>query len=81
MSEMQKARLIPTTGISGTKEAEQRATSALLAVITIVNDFSKKLLTPFGAPKAKRAVTEAFTEVEIKLDDGRKVRPDGLIRV
>ena len=79
--EMQRARLIPTTGIGNEREAEQRATSALLAVMTIVRDFSVATLSPLGASRAKRAEVEAFTEVEIALQDGTKVRPDGLIRV
>ena len=79
--EMQRARLIPTTGIGNDREAEQRATSALLAVMTIVRDFSIEVLSPLGASKARKAQVEAFTEVEIVLPDGSKVRPDGLLRV
>jgi hypothetical protein len=78
---MQRARLMPTTGIGSEKEAEQRATSALLAVMTIVRDFSVALLSPIGASKARKATVEAFTEVEVKLPSGVKVRPDGLVRV
>ncbi len=81
MSQMQRARLIPVSGIGSAKEAEQRATSALLAVISIVREFSEGLTAPLGASKAKRAIVETFTEVEVKLPDGSKVRPDGLIRV
>ena len=80
-SEMQRARLIPTSGIGSEREAEQRATSALLAVMTIVRDFSIGVLTPLGASKAKKAQVEAFTEVEIALPSGAKARPDGLLRV
>ncbi len=81
MSEMQRARLIPTSGIGNDREAEQRATSALLAVMTIVRDFSIAVLSPLGASRAKKAEVEAFTEVEISLPEGSKVRPDGLLRV
>jgi len=80
-AEMQRARLIPTSGIGNELEAEARATSALLAVMTIVRDFSIATLSPLGASKAKRAEVEAFTEVEVLLPNGNKVRPDGLIRV
>lgn len=80
-NEMHRARLIPTTGIGSEREAEQRATSALLAVMTIVRDFSVAVLAPLGASRAKKAQVEAFTEVEISLQDGSKVRPDGLVRV
>ena len=79
--EAQPARLIPVAGISGYKEAEARATSALLAVLTIVRPFSKALLTPLGATRADRATVEAFTEVAYDAPDGRTVRPDGLVRV
>jgi hypothetical protein len=78
---MQRARLIPTTGIGTEKEAEQRATSALLAVLTIVRDFSSSMFNPLGASRARKATVEAFTEVEVKLRGGAKVRPDGLVRV
>jgi len=81
MGEMQKARLIPVSGIGSSLEAEQRATSALLAVISIVRPFSESLTAPLGASRAKKAEVEAFTEVEVKLPSGPKVRPDGLIRV
>ncbi len=77
---MQKARLIPVTGIGSDVEAEQRATSALLAVISIVRDLSIDLLSPLGASKAQKANVDAFTEVVFN-HEGRKVRPDGLIRV
>lgn len=77
----QVARLIPTSGISNQAEAETRATSALLAVLTIVRDFSSSLLTPLGASTARRANVETFIEVKFKLGDGTVVRPDGLILV
>lgn len=80
MNKMQRARLIPTSGIGGTSEAEQRATSALLAVLSIVRELSDELLSPLGASRAVKATVEAFTEVEVKLSSG-KVRPDGLIVV
>lgn len=77
----QVARLIPTSGISNQVEAETRATSALLAVLTIVRDLSTSLLTPLGASSARRANVEAFIETKFKLGDGTTVRPDGLIQV
>ncbi|MYA73146.1 MAG: hypothetical protein F4Y27_00480 [Acidimicrobiaceae bacterium] len=79
--EAQEARLIPVAGISGNKEAEARATSALLAVLSIVRPFSKALLTPLGASRSTRAKVEAFTEVTFETPSGRTVRPDGLLRV
>jgi len=77
---MQRARIIPVSGISNDKEAEQRAASALLAVLTVVRDLSNELLSPLGASKAARATVESFTEVAFKLGS-KTVRPDGLIRV
>lgn len=81
MAEWQVARLIPTWGISSDAEAEMRASSALLAVLSIVRDFSSALLTPAGAPSARKATVESFIEVAFKLVDGTPIRPDGLIRV
>ena len=81
MASWQEARLISVAGISGDKEAEQRATSALLAVMTIVRPFSKSLLSPIGATKADKAHVEAFLETSFKLGSGKTVRPDGLIRI
>lgn len=81
MAEWQAARLIPTWGISSDVEAEMRASSAMLAVLSIVRDFSSALLTPMGAPSARKAAVETFIEVAFKVSDGTPVRPDGLIRV
>ena len=81
MANWQEARLISVAGISGDTEAEQRATSALLAVLTIVRPFSKTLLTSFGASRADKATVEAFLETTFKTANGSSVRPDGLIRV
>lgn len=73
-----KARLIPVSGIGSVQEAEQRATSALLAVLSVVRDLSLDLLSPIGASKAQKAVVESFIEVTTP---GKRVRPDGLIQV
>ncbi|MEE8602200.1 hypothetical protein [Euzebya tangerina] len=75
-----RARLIPVRGIGSEKEAEERATSALLAVLSIVRPLSAELFKPMGASGAARATVECFTEVIFDLD-GKKVRPDGLVRV
>ena len=76
--EWQRARLIPTTGIGGPGEQETRATSALLAVLSAVPEFSKSVLRRFGAPAG---TVETFIETSFEAPDGRLVRPDGLIRV
>ena len=75
-----RARLIPVAGIHGDREAEQRATSALLAVLSVVRDLSQELLTPMGASSATKATVDTYTEVAVD-SNGKSVRPDGLIRV
>lgn len=72
-----EARLIPTSGISGAEEQERRATSALLAVMGCVKEFSKSLLTSLGAHGGNVAT---YIEVPFLLGE-KKVYPDGLIRV
>lgn len=72
------ARLIPTSGISGADEQERRATSALLAVLSAVREFARALLGPLGAPAGS---VETFIEVPFDSADGRRIFPDGLIRV
>ncbi len=77
---MQPARLIPVSGIGSEKEAETRATSAVLAVLTVVRDLSIEIFGSLGASKAKRATVEAFIEPIYKVDK-RRLRPDGLVRI
>lgn len=73
-----EARLIPTSGISGADEQERRATSALLAVMGVVKELGRALLGPVGAISGS---VESYIEVPFVLSDGRKVIPDGLLRV
>lgn len=73
----QESRLIPTTGIGGADEQERRATSALLAVMSVVKEFSRALLGPLGAPVGP---TATYIEVGFPLGD-KKVIPDGVVRV
>lgn len=70
------ARLIPTAGIKGTQEQERRATSAFLAVLRAVPDFTYALLGPLGAPKGKIAT---FVETQFKDTEGKVHIPDGVI--
>lgn len=72
----QAARLIPTSGISGPDEAERRATSALLAVMSSVREFGQAILKPLGAPAGPIA---AYIEVPFMLGEQRCI-PDGLIQ-
>lgn len=73
----QQARLIPTSGINGAQEQERRATSALLAVMAAVKEFGRSLTKLLGAHAGD---IETFIEVEFDLN-GKKVIPDGLVRV
>lgn len=75
-----RARLIPVSGITSDKEAETRASSAVLAVMSVVRDLSVALFGPMGASKASKAIVDTFTEPVFEFN-GKKVRPDGLIRV
>lgn len=72
------ARLIPITSSTGQEAKERNAASALLAVLSVVNEFGRTLLKPLGAPAGK---IEVFVEVPFKLEDGKTLRPDGLIGV
>lgn len=72
-----QARLIPTSGISGADEQERRATSAVLAVMGVVREFSKAVLSPLGAMSG---AVETYIEVPFMLSEKRWY-PDGLIRV
>ena len=75
----ERARLIPTRGLRGAQGQEAAATSAVLAVMSIVPSFSRSLLRPLGAP-AGRPLT--FTEPSFSGEAGNGLlRPDGLIRV
>lgn len=72
------ARLIPITSSTGIEAKERNAASALLAVLAHVDEFGRTLLKPLGAPAGK---IEAFVETPFKLENGRSIRPDGLIGV
>lgn len=72
------ARLIPLTTDTGVEAKERNAASALLAVLSHVDEFGRSLLKPLGAPAGK---IEAFVETQIKAENGKTIRPDGLIGV
>ena len=72
------ARLIPTSGIKGTREQETRATSALLSVMASVPEFGRSLLNLVGAPAGK---IQTWVEIPFKMPNGDVVRPDGAITV
>jgi len=72
------ARLIPLTTSTGVEAKERNAASALLAVLSHVDEFGRSLLKPLGAPAGR---IEAFVETQMKAENGRIIRPDGLIAV
>jgi hypothetical protein len=72
------ARLIPTTGIGGQEEQEQRATSSLLAVMQAVPQFGRAIVEHAGAP-AGRITT--YTEIRFQDDDEKLSIPDGAVVV
>jgi stress response protein SCP2 len=72
-----QARLFPVGTLKSDREREMRATSVLLAVMTQVPEFGRRLTAAFGAPAGRM---ETFTEVSLPHGDSPR-RPDGLIRV
>jgi len=73
------ARLIPVTGA---RQKETAAVSALLAVFRIVPDFAKVMLGDAGAPISTRSKLRAWTEVCFKKPKHTRAtlpRPDGLL--
>ena len=74
----EEARLIPVRGLRNARGQEAAATSALLAVMSIVPAFSHPLLRPLGAPAGR---PRTFTEPSFSWKNGDRLRPDGLIRV
>jgi hypothetical protein len=72
------ARLIPTTGIGGQDEQEQRATSSLLAVMSAVPQFGRAILDHVGAPGGR---IQTFTEIRFIDEDTKLSIPDGAVVV
>lgn len=75
-----RARLIPVTGIGSQKEAETRAASAVLAVLSIVRGLSVELFSAMGATRATKATVETYTEPQFAMGE-KKLRPDGIVRI
>ena len=71
------ARLFPVLPES---KKEERATSMLLSVFTMVPDFSRAVLEEAGAPIGKLSKISCYTEVSFKGMNANS-RPDGLIIV
>jgi len=72
------ARLIPTTGIGGQDEQEQRATSSLLAVMQAVPQFGRAIIQHAGAPGGHMTT---YTEIRFLDPDEKLSIPDGAIVV
>lgn len=72
------ARLIPTTGIGGQDEQEQRATSSLLAVMGAVPQFGRAIVDQIDAPGGR---IQTFTEIRFVDVDAKLSIPDGAIVV
>jgi hypothetical protein len=68
------ARLFPVLSESS---REGRATSVLLATLTVVDTLADALFRRLGRPIGKRTKINCFTEIVLKSDP--KFRPDGLI--
>lgn len=77
VNKMQTARLIPVAGIGSDSEAEQRATSPLLAVVSSVRPLSKALLDDFGAPKSGKQLSSRLSKLPSNPALGRKYGPMG----
>lgn len=73
-----QARLIPTTGIGGQDEQEQRATSSVLAVMAAVPQFGRAVLAHLDAPAGR---IRTFTEVRFLDGDEKTLIPDGAVVV
>jgi hypothetical protein len=73
-----RARLIPTTGIGGQDEQEQRATSSLLAVMGAVPQFGRAILDHVGAPAGR---IQTFTEIRFVDEETKLSIPDGAVVV
>lgn len=76
-NDWQAARLFSVAGIGSGEEQERRATSALLAVMSMVREFGIALTSRCGAPRG--AVT-TYIEVPFGQDE-EAYRPDGVIQV
>ncbi|MBM3695277.1 MAG: hypothetical protein FJW79_05025 [Actinobacteria bacterium] len=64
--------------MKGAKEQEQRATSALLAVMQVVPSFGKAVLRFLDAPSGR---ISCFVEPRFLSDEGETVVPDGMVVV
>lgn len=73
-----EVRLFSSVSISAGKEAEMRATSALLSVLKAVSEFGLFFTKEAGAPFG---TVQCFTEVILESKEKKRPRPDGVILV
>ena len=78
-----EVRLFPSSHISSEREAEQRATASLLAMVLAVSEFGHSFVKMAGGIRGK---VNCYTEVAFQMEkiDGKgfvDIRPDGIIRV
>ena len=73
-----EVRLFPSVHISGEREAELRATAALLAAMRAVSEFGRKIVRLANAPAGQLS---SYTEIPFKSAEagGAELRPDGVI--
>lgn len=76
-NDWQAARLFSVAGIGSGEEQERRATSALLAVMSMVRELGVALTSRCGAP---RGTVTTYIEVPFGQDE-EAYRPDGVIQV
>ena len=74
----EKARLIPVSNVKGDKEKENRATSALLSVLSAVDEFGREFTKQRGAI---RGDLQGYSQVIFKSKNGTCLQPDGVIRI
>ncbi len=81
-----EAHLLSTIGLSGSKEKEDRVSSALLAVMTAVKPFAEEILAAAGISHPKGAFS-TFSQVSFngEMDSSGNIKnpviPDGAIKI
>ncbi|MBL4645291.1 MAG: hypothetical protein JKY99_02400 [Rhizobiales bacterium] len=79
LSQGESARLFP---VLSTTSKEGKATSILLACISLVDEFGRKILSTLDQIPARRAKIKSYTEIVFKTENTVSAdRPDGLIVV
>ena len=75
-----EVRLFPSLHIRSDREAEQRATASLLAVLSAVSEYGRLIVRRAGGPAGRLSCyTEVPFDLRRKGSKPTRVRPDGLI--